>query len=99
MSLSTSEVLTLRLCKAVLSRNQRELEWVLSRSTELESHDLVVEARTLLASVPTPGQHALIDTTRLLPSWMQYLGQRAVLLFPRVARRLLMSSGLHHQMF
>jgi hypothetical protein len=99
VTLTGAERIRLRVCSAVLTRNRRELEWAVTQSEEMVGAELFVRAQEVLALAPTPGSHGLVNMTNHLPAWVQYVGQRAILLFPRIAHRLLRSSGLHHQMF
>ena len=99
MSLDEGERLRLRVCSAILTRNRRELEWAVSQPADKVGIELIDRARDVLAAAPVPGSHSLVNMTNYLPAWIQYAGQRAILLFPRIAHRLLRSSGLHHQMF
>lgn len=89
----------LKVCSAILTKNRRELEWAVSLSASVVKPDLLKEAREALKTAPVPGESALVKATTYLPAWIQYVGQRAILLFPRMAKRLLRSSGLHHQMY
>jgi hypothetical protein len=91
--------LQLRVCSAILTNNRRELEWAISQPMTIIGEDLYKEAQAAYAVAPIPGNHGLVNLTNYLPAFVQYIGQRAVLLFPRIARRILRSSGLHHQMF
>lgn len=99
MTLSQQEKIQLRVCSAILTLNRRELEWAVSQTSDLVGQELLDEATAALLKAPIPGEHGLVQMTNYLPAWIQYVGQRAVLLFPSLARRLLRSSGLHHQMF
>ncbi len=89
----------LRVCSAILTNNRREIEWALSQPMNVVGEDLYKEAQDAYSAAPIPGKHGLVHMTNFLPAWVQYIGQRAVLLFPSIARKLLRSSGLHHQMF
>ena len=91
--------LQLRVCSAILTHNRRELEWAITQPRDIVGHELYDEALRAFEVAPIPGDHGLVRMTNYLPAWIQYIGQRAVLLFPSLARRLLRSSGLHHQMF
>jgi hypothetical protein len=91
--------LRLRVCSAILTNNRRELEWAISQPMTIVGEDLYKEAQAAYDVAPIPGNHGLVNLTNYLPAFVQYIGQRAVLLFPRIARRILRSSGLHHQMF
>ena len=99
MTLSENEKIQLRVCSAVLTLNRRELEWSISQSANVVGEELLAEAQRAFTNAPIPGDHGLVQLTNYLPAWIQYIGQRAVLLFPSIARKLLRSSGLHHQMF
>ena len=87
------------MCSAILTRNRRELEWAVVQPEEVVGAELISRAHEVLNLAPTPGSHGLVKMTNYLPAWMQYVGQRSILFFPRLAHRLLRSSGLHHQMF
>ena len=89
--MENSDRARLRVCSALLANNRDALEVL--------GDDLYVAVRSAVGSAPIPGDHLLVKMTAYLPAWVQYIGQRAVLLFPRLASRLLRSSGLHHQMF
>ena len=93
------ERIQLRVCSAILTRNRQELEWAVSLPDDLIEPDLKNEAKATLAVAPVPGNHGLVKMTMFLPAWIQYVGQRAILLFPRISSRLLRSSGLHHQKY
>lgn len=99
MTLSDSERTRLRVASAILALNRRELEWADSLPPGVLSVDLKREVQTSLHSAPVPGESSLVRATTYLPAWMQYVGQRAVLLFPGVARRILRGTGLHHRMY
>jgi hypothetical protein len=89
----------LRICSAVLTGNRKKLEWardVLTVDVEPELRRIVNDA---VAVAPIPGNNRLIRLAGYLPASIQYVGQRAVLVSPRLARRILRLSGLHHQMF
>ena len=89
----------LRVCSAILTNNRSEIEWALSQPTSVVGEDLYKEAQRVYSLAPVPGKHGLVYLTNYLPAWVQYIGQRSVLLFPSIARKLLRSSGLHHRMF
>lgn len=99
MTISADDKIRLRVCSAILTLNRRELEWAIAQSRAIIGEDLFSEAMKALEKAPTPGEYGLVQMTNYLPAWVQYVGQRAVLLFPSIARRLLRSSGLHHQMY
>lgn len=99
MTLTDDERAQLRACSAVLTLNRRELEWAAGQHHGVLGPELLDEVRSALMSAPIPGSSGLVRMTMYLPSWVQFLGQRAVLLFPSLARRILRSTGLHHQMY
>lgn len=99
MTLSADERRDLKLCSAILTRNRRELDRLLEDKETSPDVDLMNEARRIRDDAPIPGEHPAVRLAAKLPARIQYIGQRAVLLSPKVARRLLRSSGLHHQMF
>ncbi len=99
MTLSEIDRTRLRACSAIITNNRRELEWAVTLPVETLGQDLMREAEQALAGAPVPGEHGIIRITNYLPSVVQFVGQRSVLLFPRIARKLLRVSGLHHRMF
>lgn len=99
MTLTESDRNVLRVCSAILTNNRRELEWAVNLPATTMPEELFKEAREALELAPIPGEHGLVRLVNYLPAPIQYVGQRAILLFPRIARRLLRNSGLHHRMF
>lgn len=99
MSLVEVERIRLRACSAVLTLNRRELEQAATRSGDVLGSELAEEVAGALERAPVPGRSGIVRATTYLPAWVQYVGQRGVLLFPGLARRLLRGTGLHHQMF
>ena len=99
MPMENEDRIRLRVCSALLTNNRDALERSLKISKEVLGGDLYVAVRSAVGSAPIPGDHLLVKMTAYLPAWIQYIGQRTILLFPRLASRLLRSSGLHHQMF
>lgn len=99
MMLSDDERIQLRACSAIITRNRRELEWAITNPIEVLGQDISAEAHHVCGEAPIPGQHVLLRIVNYLPVSVQFVGQRAVLLFPSLSRRLLRSSGIHHQMF
>jgi len=99
MTLSDGEQRELLLCSAILIRNRRELDRLLESEEHSIDQDLLDEAKRIRQAAPVPGEHVAVRLAQKLPAGIQYIGQRVVLLFPKVARRLLRSSGLHHQIF
>lgn len=91
--------LRLRVCSALLTKSRPQLEWALTLDQEIIGKELSAEVHEALKTAPIPGDHGLVRLTMYLPAWVQYVGQRAVLLFPKLASRILRSSGLHHQMY
>lgn len=89
----------LRVCSAILTHHRGELLWASSLPEGSIDSELTAQVKTALEIAPVPGQHGLVRLTMYLPAWAQYVGQRVVLLFPKLASRLLRSSGLHHQMY
>lgn len=94
-----AENIQMRACSAVLTKNFREIKTIIDAEVDQLPEDLSLALLCSLKDAPIPGEHSLVKFTMYLPAWMQYIGQRAILLFPRLAFRLLRSSGLHHQMY
>ena len=94
-----SDRIQLRVCSAIITHHRTELLWAASLPEGTIDSELAREVKAALEVAPVPGQHGLVRLTIYLPAWVQYVGQRAILLFPKLSARLLRSSGLHHQMF
>jgi hypothetical protein len=93
------EKIRLRVCSALLTNHRAELEKALEIPEDILGIELHNAVRDKIKDAPIPGDHALVKLTMYLPAWVQYIGQRAVLLFPRLAFKLLRSSGLHQKMY
>ncbi|NBO57028.1 MAG: hypothetical protein EBU84_21095 [Actinobacteria bacterium] len=96
---NTDDRIRLRACSAVLTLNRSELEWANSQTSDVLGMEIKAAIREALTIAPVPGRSRLVRATTYLPPRAQYLGQRAVLLFPRLAHRILRSTGLHHQLY
>jgi hypothetical protein len=94
-----NEKIRLRVCSALLTNHRAELEKALDIPEDILGLELHNAVRDNIKNAPIPGDHVLVKLTMYLPAWVQYMGQRAVLLFPRLAFKLLRSSGLHQQMY
>ena len=94
-----NERLRLRACSAILANNKAQIEWASTINAQVLGQELTEEVSEALRRAPIPGKHGLVRLTMYLPAWAQYLGQRLILLYPKLAQRLLRSSGLHHQMY
>lgn len=94
-----NEKVRLRVCSALLTNHRAELQKALEIPEQVLGSELLNAVRESVQDAPIPGDHALVKLTMYLPAWVQYIGQRAVLLFPRLAFKLLRSSGLHQQMY
>jgi hypothetical protein len=102
MEVSQSDILhlELRAISAIFDLNRSQLERVIADAKKIGLATSLVNAATeALVKAPIPGDHGLVRVTQHLPAWIQYLGQRLILLSPRIAIRLLRTSGLHHQAF
>jgi hypothetical protein len=98
-SMDESDRIQLRVCSAIITHHRTELLWASSLPVGTIDSELALKVKAALEVAPVPGQHGLVRLTMYLPAWVQYVGQRAILLFPKLSARLLRSSGLHHQMY
>ena len=89
----------LRVCSAIITNNRQQLQWAVNQKPEVVGEALFREAYEKLATAPIPGDNRLVNLSRRLPAWAQFVGQRSVLLFPKLARRILRTSGIHHESF
>ena len=89
----------LRVCSAIITNNRQQLQWAINQDPVVVGGALFREASEKLATAPSPRDNRLVNLSRRLPAWAQFVGQRSVLLFPKLARRILRTSGLHHESF
>lgn len=99
MNLSDSEIATLRLSLAILNNRRDQIEEILSDGSLSTDSELVLLAQSKVSCASTSHAVTLVTATMLLPAWVQYLGQRAILCMPRTARRLLYWTGIHNESF
>ena len=78
----------LRVCSAIITHHRTELLWATSLPEGTIDSELALEVKAALEVAPVPGQHGLVRLTMYLPAWVQYVGQRAILLFPKLSARL-----------
>ena len=97
--MDNNDRLRLRVCTALLTNSRPQLEWAATLDQQILGNELSASVHEALKHAPIPGNHGLVRLTMYLPAWVQYVGQRMILLFPKLTHRLLRSSGLHHQMF
>ena len=99
MSLDDAARVRLRVCTAIITNNREQLKWAIDQDPEVIGEDLFREAVERLHRAPIPGENRLVNLSRRLPAWVQFVGQRGVLLLPRLSRKILHTSGIHHESF
>lgn len=99
MSLTESELLEIRLLFALLTHNRQQLKELLPQCAHSADAQLYTAVRKSVDTRTTSRASKLVALSGRLPAWVQFLGQRAVLLSPRIAQALLIRTGLHHQKF
>jgi hypothetical protein len=100
MHLSDAEDLELRVCSAILTGNRDEALKLLScEGIDLIHPDLLAELRQLSADPHQSWLSAVVRASYLLPAWVQFVGQRAVLASPRLAHWVLRKTRIHHRWY
>jgi hypothetical protein len=97
---ASTEDFEMRVCAALITENINELRRL---SQNLEFSRLSNQFRTEVESVMSrPGIDRTpwyVQLTYRLPPLAQLIGQRAALLFPRLAHRLIRASRVHQQWY
>lgn len=96
----STEEFTLVVCGAIITRNHRRA----SELIKLEQSDaLLPELRSELEVVAQENDASTmskwVQLSYYLPAWMQYIGQRMVLLSPRFGYWVLRKTKLHHRWY
>jgi len=90
----------LNVCSAIITKNQQAAAKLLEDS---DSHSLPVDLHGELVEVartrPASSMNYVVRLSYYLPAWMQYVGQRLVLLSPRLGYWLLRMTRLHHRWY
>jgi hypothetical protein len=91
---------TLQVCVALLSENQAEATKLAETplASELPAA-LREELGKLAGKTPTTWVSTLIRMTYYLPAWVQFVGQRLILISPRLSRWVLRKTGIHHRWY
>ena len=94
------DIYLLNVCSAIVTNNQQAAAKLLanpaSHSLPTDLHDELIEvARTRPASL----MKNVVRLSYYLPAWVQYFGQRLVLLSPRFGYWLLRKTKLHHRWY
>lgn len=103
MVLGVSETrfsLEMHVCSALITNNIRELIRIRDEyGFDSVSIELRKEAESRIGKGLPTKTPWFIKWTYWLPASIQMLGQRAVLLSPKLANKILRSSGIHHQWY
>jgi len=99
LSLDDAARVRLRVCTAIITNNREQLKWSIDQDPAVVGEDLFREAVERLQRAPIPRNNRLVSLSRGLPAWVQFVGQRGVLLSPRLSRKILRTSGIHHESF
>jgi hypothetical protein len=90
----------LNVCSAIITKNQHAAAKLLEDSA---SHSLPVDLHGELVEVartrPASSMNYVVRLSYYLPAWVQYVGQRLVLLSPRLGHWLLRKTKLHHRWY
>ena len=97
---SHSDAYVLEVCSAIITKNQQSAMKLLEQPT---SQVLPVDLRNELIEVARPHSvstvSGIVRLSYYLPAWMQYVGQRLVLLSPRLAHWVLRKTRIHHRWY
>ena len=98
--LSEDDRYMLQVCSAIITKHVAQSQALLESPRVIQ---LSASLRAELSQVATPRapsrMDVLVRTTYYLPAWIQYVGQRLVLLSPRMAHWLLRKTRLHHRWY
>jgi len=90
----------LNVCSAIITNNQQVAAKLL---VDPASHSLPTDLRGELIEVarthPAASMNSVVRLSYYLPAWVQYIGQRLVLLSPRLGYWLLRKTKLHHRWY
>jgi len=90
----------LTVCSAVITNNQQAAAKLL---VDPASDSLPTDLRDELIEVaktrPASSMNNVVRLSYYLPAWVQYIGQRLVLMSPRVGYWLLRKTKLHHRWY
>lgn len=100
MSESNDSTYVLEVCIAIITKNQQSAMKLLEKPT---SQSLPIDLCNELVEVarvrPESVMSGVVRLSYYLPVWMQYLGQRMVLLSPRFSYWVLRKTKLHHRWY
>lgn len=92
--------LLMQVCSVVLTHNHDEATKLLKHpQTERIPPDLLAELRHTVKVPPKTWLSQLVRISYFLPGWIQFLGQRAVLVSPRLAHWVLRKTRVHHRWY
>lgn len=90
----------LNVCSAIITNNQQVAAKLL---VDPASHSLPTDLQGELIEVarthPAASMNSVVRLSYYLPAWVQYIGQRLVLLSPRFGYWLLRKTKLHHRWY
>lgn len=94
------ESLELRVCSAILTGNRDEALKLLSHEgIDGIRPELLAGVRQLSADSHRSWLSAVVRASYFLPSWVQFIGQRAILASPRLAHWVLRKTRIHHRLY
>ena len=92
--------LALRACSVVLTRNREEAIRLLeSANLDRLPNGLLAELRDVANEPSKTWMSSIVHASYFMPAWVQFIGQRAVLVSPRLAYWVLRKTRLHHRWF
>lgn len=87
-------------CSVVITGNREEAKRLLvSTNVERLPNALLFDLHELAKEPSKTLMLSLVRTSAFFPAWVQFVGQRAVLLFPRISFWVLRKTRLHHRWF
>jgi len=90
----------LNVCSAIITSNQQAAAKLLvDPASDALPADLHGELIELARTRPASSMNNVVRLSYYLPAWVQYIGQRLVLLSPRVGYWLLRKTKLHHRWY
>lgn len=95
-----SDELDMRVCSALITENVNDLRRLTQRPDYSQiSETLKMQVDHMLSRSDVITTPWFVQFTYRLPAFIQVIGQRAALLIPRVAHRLIRASRVHQQWY
>jgi len=96
----TSGEFELQVCSVVVTRNHALARRLVgSSAVQMLDSDLRSELQALAQPMRDTWLSRLVNLSYYMPAWVQYVGQRVILLSPRLAHWVLRQTRIHHRWY